>query len=149
MLRLFCFISFSFFFAFVEDAALRPIVLLFSFFVQSFFDMHAPRQPHAASYLKPFCVIFLFFSSSLEMSVFPSNFLPLQFPLCIALTSYVSPLPDGVFLPYDHGLDFLIILCESSIKINQSLGSLRTYESVQDETPCPYIAQCQNSSLVL
>ena len=83
------------------------------------------------------------------MSIFPSNVLPLQFSLCIVLTSYVSPLPDGVFLPYDHGLDFLIILCESSIKINQSLGSLRTCESVQDETPCPYIAQCQNSSLVV
>ena len=111
MLRLFCFVSFSFSFAFTEDAALCSIVLLSSFnvvglsIVQSLFDVHAPWQPSTVSYLKTVCVIF-FFLPSLEMSLFPSIFVPLPFSLCIESTSYVSPLPDGVFLPCDHGLDF-------------------------------------------
>ena len=39
-------------------------------------------------------------------------------------TLYVC-LPDGVFLPCDHGLDFDINLCENSI--NQSIKYENTY----------------------
>ena len=46
-------------------------------------------------------------------------FVPLPFSLCM---EYVvrSFLPDGVFLPCDHGLDFLHLVREDSI-INQSI----------------------------
>ena len=39
------------------------------------------------------------------MSLFPSIFVPLR----------IFPLPDRVFLPCDHGLDFDISLCDNSI----------------------------------
>ena len=66
-------------------------------FVQSSFDMQAPRYPHL--YFVPFVY--------LEMSPFPS--------ICgtIAVFSLYGEyvvrafLPDGVFLPYDDGLIFL------------------------------------------
>ena len=42
----------------------------------------------------------------LEMSLFPSIFIP--FPFYLLYGEYVVRffLPDGVFLPCDHGLDF-------------------------------------------
>ena len=85
------------------------VCILFSLkpwlFVQSSFDMQAPRQPH----------VFFFF-----------------FPSTVCTTSafslygeYVvrSFLPNGVFLPCDHGLDFYISLLRgNSIRsINQSM----------------------------
>ena len=67
-------------------------------FVQSSFDMQAPRSPH---------VFFSFFSFVyLEMSLFLSIFCTIAvFSLC---GEYVvrSFLPTGVFLPCAHGLDF-------------------------------------------
>ena len=42
------------------------------------------------------------------MSLFPSIFVPLPFFLCMESTSYQVrfPVPNGVFLPCDHELDF-------------------------------------------
>ena len=40
------------------------------------------------------------------MSLFSEYFVPLSFPFCMESTLYVF-LPDGVFLPCDHGLDVL------------------------------------------
>ena len=59
-------------------------------FVQSFLDMHDPRQPHAV----------------MEMSLLPSTFVP--FPLSLLYGEYVPRffLPDSVFLPCDQGLGF-------------------------------------------
>ena len=45
---------------------------------------------------------------SLEMLLFPEYFETLHFFLCIERTPYVCSLPDGVFLPRDHGLEFRI-----------------------------------------
>ena len=62
-------------------------------FVQSSFDMQAPRYPHV--------FLFLF----LEMSLFPSIFCTI--PALSLYGEYVvrSFLPNGVILPCDHGLD--------------------------------------------
>ena len=49
-------------------------------FVQSFFNMHAPRQPHAVIYQLSasfFGFVFLFIYFSLKTSLFPSTFVPL------------------------------------------------------------------------
>ena len=46
-------------------------------------------------------------------------FVTLPFPLCMESTLYVF-LPDGVFLPCDHGLNLDISSCENSI--NQSVN---------------------------
>ena len=50
-----------------------------------------------------------YISVSLEMSHFPSIFVPLPFSLCCMFGEYVVHffLPGGVFLPCDRGLDFL------------------------------------------
>ena len=46
-------------------------------------------------------------------------------PLCMESTSYIFhfSLPDGVFPPHDHGLDFDISLCD--ISINQYRMALK------------------------
>ena len=76
---------------------LQPVVFLWRYvcFVSS---------PLSASF---FVSVSSFFLVSLEMSLFPSIFVPSSLSLCMESTPYVSPLPDGVFLPCDHGLDFL------------------------------------------
>ena len=68
---LFCFV-----FIFTLSLKPRPSV-------QSFFDMQAPRQPHVFLPLFPFV--------SLEISLFPSIFVPLPFSLCMESTPYVFP----------------------------------------------------------
>ena len=103
VLRLFCFVFVFVFLCFhwIRDPSINR---------SSFFDMHAPRQPHAVTCQMSasfFLFLFLLFFISLEMSLFPSIFVPLPFPLCMERTSYVLPSLDGVFLPCDHGLDFL------------------------------------------
>ena len=80
-------------------------------FVQSFFDMHAPRQPHAVTQqLSAFFFVFLSFLS-LEMSLFPSIFVPLLFSLCMESTSHVFFPPSGwcFFYLVTTGSIFLII----------------------------------------
>ena len=73
-------------------------------FVQSFFDVQAPRQPHV---FLPFFLLFY-----LEVSLFPSIFVPLPFSHCMEnrvllnITVVRFFLSDGVFPPCDHGLDF-------------------------------------------
>ena len=89
VLRLFCFASFfRLFYAFVEAAALRSIVLRY------------PGVPIATRvsffYFFPFFVY-------LEMSLFPSIF---SISLCMESTSYVLSFRMVFFLPCDHGLDF-------------------------------------------
>ena len=72
----------------------------------SFFDMHASRQPH----------VFLPFFLPLEMSLFPSIFVPLPFYLCIGEYLARFPLPD-VFFSYlvtTSGI-FYTSLCKNSI----------------------------------
>ena len=67
-------------------------------FVQSSFDMQAPRKPHV--FLSFFPFVFL------EMTLFPSIFCT-NFTAFSLYGEYVvrSFLPDdGVFLPCDHGL---------------------------------------------
>ena len=62
--------------------------------VQLFFDTHAPRQPHAVTQQlsAPFFYFFSFFFVFLVMLLFPSIFVPLQFPLCMeSSTLYFSP----------------------------------------------------------
>ena len=46
---------------------------------------------------------------TVEMSLFPSIFVPLPYSLCMESTWYLVRffLPDGVLLPCDDGLDFL------------------------------------------
>ena len=65
----------------------------------------------------------LFTFCFLEGAAFIEYFVLLPFPLCMESTSYAFPLPDGVFLPYDHGLDFRdqLILCEDSIDQSKPL----------------------------
>ena len=67
-------------------------------FVQSYFDMQASRLPH----------VFFFFLMSvyLEMSLSPSIFCTIAVLSLYGVYVVRSFLPDGVFLPCDHGLDF-------------------------------------------
>ena len=93
VLRSFCFVSFFF----LLSLKPRP-------FVQSFFVLR-----HA-------CVLFRFcFFVSLEMSLFPSIFCTITVFSLYGEYGVRFFLPDGVFIPCDHGLDF----CENSI--NQSI----------------------------
>ena len=67
-------------------------------------------------------VSFLFIFVYLEMSFFPS--------ICFSITAFslygeyvvCSFLPDGVFLPCDHGLDFLHQLMREFNQFNQSIN---------------------------
>ena len=69
-------------------------------FIQSFvlprYNAGAPTATHVSS----------FFPLFLEMSLFSSIFVPLPFSLCIGEYLARFSLPDVVFLPCDHGLDF-------------------------------------------
>ena len=51
--------------------------------------------------------LFLPFFYFFGMSLFPSTLVPLPLPLCMESTLYLVRffLPDGVFVPRDHGLD--------------------------------------------
>ena len=86
-----CFVSLRFrLYAFVEAAALRLIVLRYA---------GAPIATRVSFFFSPFVY--------LEMSLFPSLFCTIA---ALSLNrEYVvrSFLPDGVFLPCEHGLDFL------------------------------------------
>ena len=77
------FLCFIFVF-FILSLKLRP-------FVQPFFDMHAARQPHLVT-----SQLYASFFVSLEMSLFPSFFVPLPFFLCMNSMLYASP-PGGCF----------------------------------------------------
>ena len=71
-------------------------------FVQSSFDMQAPRWPHVLISASFFPFVYLEM-----MSVFPSSFVPFPLSFCMESTSVRFSLPNGVYLPCDHGLDFL------------------------------------------
>ena len=62
------------------------------------------------------------------MSIFPAIFVPLPIFLCLESTSYVLSL-NGVFLPCDHGLDFL----HEFFVRNQSINTIK-YIKVIDIT---------------
>ena len=83
------FVSFCFVFVLMLSLKPRP-------FVQSFFDMQAPRYPQ--------CHVFLFYVSLLFIYVvFSKYFLYIAvFSLYGEYVVSVS-LPNGVFLPCDHG----------------------------------------------
>ena len=85
------FVLFCFFFAFM--LSLKP-----QSFVQSSFDMQAPRWPHVYIYF----ILFFY----LEMSLFPSIFCTIAVFSLYEKSVVRSFLPDGVFLPCGHGLDF-------------------------------------------
>ena len=70
--------------------------------------MHAPRQSYAVTCLTTIYVLFFFFFFFWEMLLFLEYFVPFIVvpPLSMESTLYVF-LPDGVFLPFDHGPDFL------------------------------------------
>ena len=114
--RLFCFLSRLYAFSLKP----RP-------FVQSFFDMYGPRQPHAVTKQLPasfFVFVCFFFFVYLEMSLFPNIFVLVAFSLCIENKYMVCspPLPDDVFLPCDERLFFLHqlnLLCDNPI--NQAI----------------------------
>ena len=115
VLCLFCFV-----FVFLCSLKPRP-------FVHMFFNMHAPRQPHpvANNSLSPFSFLFLsFFFVSLDMSFFPSIFVPL--PFCLWMESRRTFFPSGCVL-YDVTTSwfFYISLCRNSI--NQSINHLITF----------------------
>ena len=80
------------------------------------------RVPATQLPLSFFFFFSFFFSLSLEMSLFPSIFVPLPFFfLYMESISYVFPFRMVIFLPCDHGLDFLHkLICEDPIK-NQSI----------------------------
>ena len=80
--------------------------------------IHACAPPATSIYLTTVCVIFCFcfFFCFFGDVVFPSSFVPLQFSVWRKrCTLFV--LPDCVFLPCDHGLNFLhqLIVCENPI----------------------------------
>ena len=108
-LRLFCFASLSS--SCLLSLKPRP-------FVQSSFDMQAPRYPYVFLSFFPF---FLFIY--LEMSLFPSIFSSIAAFSLYGEYVVRSFLPNGVFLPCDHGigwiLDISLLLCDNSI--NQSI----------------------------
>ena len=91
-------VSFDLFcFVFVLMLSLKPRP-----FVQSSFDMQAPRQPHVFSFFFPFVC--------LEMAFFPSIFCTIavfslfrEYLVCSFLSN------NDVFLSCDHGLDFLFL----------------------------------------
>ena len=106
------FFCFCFCFVFVFKLSLKPRP-----FVQSFFDIHACRQPHELpnSCLHPFLFLCLLFFSFLFSFLFPCFFGDVAFSeyfLPIVVFSLYGEyavgffLPDGGFLPCDHGLDF-------------------------------------------
>ena len=85
------------------------------FFVQLFFDVHAPRQPHAVVTKQLSVSSFVLFLCFLGDVAFSEYYVPL--PFFFLYGGYlVRFLPDGVFLLCDHGLDFDVSLCENSIK---------------------------------
>ena len=81
-------------------------------FVQSSFDVQASRSPH---------VFFLFLLLFIWRCRFFRVLLFVSFPLSLCIGEYVVPsfLPNGAFLPCDHGLDVDTSLYENSI--NQSI----------------------------
>ena len=82
------------FLAFSEAAVLRSIVLRSSICMRP--DSHA-QLPLSSSF---------FVFVSLEMSLFPSIFVPLPFFSLYVENVVRFCLPDRVFLPCDHRLDF-------------------------------------------
>ena len=90
--------------SFTRAAAFRSIVVRFSICMRSIAPT-ATRSWLPNNCLRHFSFLFLPFFVSLEMWLFPSIFVPLPFSL---IGEYVIcfSLPDGVFLPCDHGLDF-------------------------------------------
>ena len=105
----FKFVAFGFIFVFMISLKPGP-------FVQSCFDMHAPRQPHAVTQLLS-ASLYLFSS---EGSLLPSILVPLSFSLCMESASYVFP-PLWMVLFYLVTTDcfFYTKLCDNSI--NQSI----------------------------
>ena len=96
-LRLFLFCRFISFSSVLVSLKPRPLV-------QSFFDVHATRRPHSVTE-QISASFFVFVSVSLEMSPFFRVFL--YHDSFLLYGEYVVRffLPDGVFLPCDHGLD--------------------------------------------
>ena len=100
-----------FFLLFTEAAALRSIVLRY---------VCVPTSTR--SYLTTTCVLFvLFLLLPLEMSLFPSNFVPLPFSLCMESTSYVFPFRMVFFYLVTTGWIFYIsLLRDNSINSTHS-----------------------------
>ena len=93
-------------FVFVFLLSLKPRL-----FVQLFFVLRYACAPtDTRTNLTTVCVLFSFcflpFFVSLEISLFPSFFVPLL-PFFFLSVEYLRFLrPNDVFIPYDHGLDF-------------------------------------------
>ena len=79
-------------------------------FVQSVFDMNAPRQRNAvSSQLSVSSYLCLIFFVSWEMSLFLNISVPLLFNALYGEYVVHIPLPDRVYLSCGHGLDFGLI----------------------------------------
>ena len=98
--------------AFTEAMAPRSIV-----FECMRFDSHSQLSSNCLCN-----VLFCFFFVSWQVSLFSKYFVPLPFHLCMESTLHVF-LPDGVFLPCSHELDFDISVCNR--KYNQSIKGRR------------------------
>ena len=140
-------VKFVFYFClvFVFLLSLKPRPFVQSSFVlrSSFFVLRYACAPTATrSYLTTVCVLFLlfcfflFFFFFLDMSLFPSFFVPLLFSLCMESTSYVFPFRMVFFCLVTASWVFDIIsLCENSI--NESTNQHASLS--QDEcknSPC-------------
>ena len=120
------FFSFSYFCLFIQAAALRSIVV--------------PRQPHAGteqlSVVVASFLFFCYFFCSLEMSLFPSIFIPLSFPFFVWRVRRTF-FPSGwcfSIIPCVHGLNFWHqLICENSI--NQSNQSQRVSNTLKKLCP--------------
>ena len=111
-------------------------------FVQSFFDMRAPRQSHAVTLQLSVSFFFSFFFLFLRRCIFFDYF------CIIAVSSLYGDcvvrfyLPDGVFLPCDHGLDLFTSAYYAIIQsINESIIEsldLNVLKSIKEEglLPC-------------
>ena len=112
------FVLFCFVFVFMLSLKPRP-------FVQSSFDMQAPRQPYVFFFLR--CRFFRVF------------FVPFSLSLCMESTSYVLSFRMVLFYLVTTGWIFDIGLCENSI--NQSIRPIgiqiatKSYATPQAMTP--------------
>ena len=85
-------------------------------FVQSFFDMQAPRQPHVF-----LLFLFCFFGVVAFFEYFRTNAVFSLYGEYVVPTLVRFFLPDGVFLSCDHRLDFFASALFME-KFNQSVN---------------------------
>ena len=73
--------------------------------------MHPDNHTHADTVANNGVCLYWFFFVSLEMSLFPSIFVPLSFHFCMESTSYVFSFRMVFFQPCGHGLGLASAFC--------------------------------------